>query len=320
MIKQENLLKKIGLILEELNEQYLYIAQHPDEINQFELELFYANATFLTDHLEIIKKITNNQAQPTPTESESHPPETVEESAIAAEAEDFAAELAIEEAPTTVEFDMATQPATEREEAPSPFEFILEEEAETDKFEFEEKQVDELFNRPFTEEEQQVLAQKRRFLEEELADDAQEIEEVGPEPFLVYQKEEVTTSAPVNHAAPTITPQPPQTTPFENPKVTLNDILASQRTANSLHAAAPVISDLRQGINLNDKLLFIKDLFNGFNLAYAEAIDLANKLPNFEAAAAFFQNNYAGKNNWAAKQQTVDQFYEILNRRFNQQG
>ena len=100
----------------------------------------------------------------------------------------------------------------------------------------------------------------------------------------------------------------------------LNDILASKTTTNSINTTTNAISDLKQGINLNDKLLFIKDLFNGFNLAYAEAIELANKLPNFGAADAFFQKNYAVKNNWAEKQQTVDKFYEILNRRFNHQG
>jgi hypothetical protein len=37
---------------------------------------------------------------------------------------------------------------------------------------------------------------------------------------------------------------------------------------------------------------------------------------SFEAADSFLQTNYAAKNDWASKQATVDQFYELLNRRF----
>jgi hypothetical protein len=59
-------------------------------------------------------------------------------------------------------------------------------------------------------------------------------------------------------------------------------------------------------------------LFNGYNLAYAEAIDLINKMPDFKTADTFLRNSYAIKNNWAAKQSTVDQFYELLNQRFQQ--
>ncbi|RYG21535.1 MAG: hypothetical protein EOO07_02405 [Chitinophagaceae bacterium] len=100
-------------------------------------------------------------------------------------------------------------------------------------------------------------------------------------------------------------------------KPTLNDLLAAKndKSVND-NSGAPRLSDLKQGINLNDKLLYIKDLFNGYNLAYAEAIDLANKLPNFEAADNFFKRNYAIKNNWAEKQTTVDKFYALLNQRF----
>ena len=76
------------------------------------------------------------------------------------------------------------------------------------------------------------------------------------------------------------------------------------------------VTDLKQAISLNDKMRYIKDLFNGYNLAYAEAIDLLNKMPDFKTADAFLQNNYAVKNNWSSKQDTVDQFYELLNQRF----
>ncbi|RZM27128.1 MAG: hypothetical protein EOO88_14515 [Pedobacter sp.] len=73
---------------------------------------------------------------------------------------------------------------------------------------------------------------------------------------------------------------------------------------------------MKSAINLNQKLLYIKDLFNGYNLAYAEVIDILNKMPDFKTADNFLQANYAVKNNWASKPGTVEQFYELLRLRF----
>ncbi|WP_134090819.1 hypothetical protein [Olivibacter sp. XZL3] len=76
------------------------------------------------------------------------------------------------------------------------------------------------------------------------------------------------------------------------------------------------ITDLKSAVSLNDKLLFIKDLFNGYSLAYTEAIELLSRYDNFADADAFLQNSYAQKNNWASKQATVDKLYAILRQRF----
>lgn len=102
------------------------------------------------------------------------------------------------------------------------------------------------------------------------------------------------------------------------PKLTLNDLLSSQNTRNTAgEKKKAVIHDLKQAISLNDKMRYIKDLFNGYNLAYSEAIDLLNKMPDLESAHQFLQNNYAVKHNWESKQETADQFYELLQQRFN---
>ena len=68
--------------------------------------------------------------------------------------------------------------------------------------------------------------------------------------------------------------------------------------------------------SLNDKMIFIKELFNGYNLAYSEAVEIINRFESFEAADSFLLKNYAQKNNWTNKPDTVDRFYEYLNRKF----
>ncbi|GAA4136104.1 hypothetical protein GCM10022216_10600 [Sphingobacterium kyonggiense] len=111
-----------------------------------------------------------------------------------------------------------------------------------------------------------------------------------------------------------------------NRPLTLNELIQQQKRAGMTHAqqfntsssrSSETIVDLKTAVSLNDKLLFIKDLFNGYSLAYSEAIELLNRFDNFAEADAFLQSNYALKNNWATKPQTVDKLYELLRKKFN---
>src|SRR5690606_24287169 len=110
--------------------------------------------------------------------------------------------------------------------------------------------------------------------------------------------------------------------------MTINEILQQQRKAGTAGVgvvgglskpagpkADPSV-DLKSAINLNDKLLFIKDLFNGYTLAYSEAVELLNRYHSFAEADAFLQTNYALKNNWVDKPQTVEKLYAVLRKKF----
>lgn len=361
-MKQEDLFKKLGLILTELNEQYQFLAQNPQQLNELELELFHANANFLADHVQIIKKInTTAQAPLAIAEASETVVETskndtlivdndvqeeqqIETVAFVDEVKEQPIVLAVPEpepAPVVVaepEIEVIEEEIFKLDNEPSTFEFILNDHSEHDKFDFEEKSVDEIFDRPLSEEEERILAQKKKLSETVIAETTTEEEilpeeevideeddEIGPEPFLVH-KEEEKEEFPITAAdldlkeAPVAETKINTSEPVEDPtyKPTLNDILAGKTAASNINsnANATPIKDLKQAISLNDKLLYIKDLFNGYNLAYAEAIDLANKMSSFESADAFFQKNYAVKNNWADKKATVDKFYALLNQRF----
>ncbi len=104
--------------------------------------------------------------------------------------------------------------------------------------------------------------------------------------------------------------------------LTLNQRLSAQlqqqQPAQSAGYNSPAaVTDIKSAINLNDKMLFVKDLFNGYSLAYSEAVELLNRCKNFDEADRFLRSNYVSKNNWAAKPDTVDKFYMILHRRFS---
>ena len=118
--------------------------------------------------------------------------------------------------------------------------------------------------------------------------------------------------------------------------MSLNDRLSEQRKTAAAAVPPPVTSynpsfqassrpeatqrirDIKSGISLNDKLLFIKDLFNGYSLAYSEAVELLNRFETFADADRFLQENYAQKNGWEMKRQSVDKFYTILRKRYPQ--
>ncbi|WP_295771400.1 hypothetical protein [uncultured Mucilaginibacter sp.] len=78
------------------------------------------------------------------------------------------------------------------------------------------------------------------------------------------------------------------------------------------------VTDVKSAINLNDRMLFVKELFNGYGMAYNEAIEILNRCKNFEEADKFLKMNYVTKNHWTEKPSTVDKFYAVLRRRFPQ--
>lgn len=350
MMNQGDIFKKIGQILNELQDQYEFLAHNPEQLNELELELFLANANFLSDHVQIVRKLNNSKPI---KELPEHTLETVTEIAEPVVQQNV---VDVQEEVVYVESEVVhVQEEVEEVKYDRPsFEFILNDNSSSDKFDFEEKSVDSIFDRPLSAEEEQIIAEKQRLMNSKPQVEATEqkpIELITPEPApqptpepIVYKQEPVVqiqeevkvpeptpipVPEPVLFKAPEPikvvvaerTPEPAQQEPAGNLRPTINDILAGKSNNNSvnlnLESNKPAITDLKKGITLNEKLLYIKDLFNGYNLAYSEAIDLINKMPDLKTADTFLKNNYAEKNNWDTKQTTVDKFYELLNQRFS---
>jgi primosomal protein N'' len=411
MMNQEYLFKKLGSILNELQDQYDFLAQNPQKLNELELELFLANANFLTDHVQIIKKINGNKPvkeipQFTEVDPEAIPqnfsevidpvhsnvvPNINPEPSVETPVYPNFTEAARYNISEVEERDVSENNPNKLDFEPSGFEFILTEEPSSNTFEFEEKDVVEIFDRPLSEEEQKIIAEKQKLQQQSEQGQA---EVSMPLTFKSEEKEGIFVES-ITALEPVFVPQPSktieaqpiitteeqsvqknegqevQTFPvlpvsesgkvndfsaedereevkdlkveefkesnlskdlnFSNSvqethktepavKMTLNEMLASNLgitpKSDENTSEKPPLSDLKQAININQKLIFIKDLFNGYNLAYAEAIDLLNKMPDYKSADTFLQKNYAVKNNWAAKESTTAQFYELLRRRF----
>lgn len=300
-MKKIEIFRKIGGIITELNDQHQYLSANPDNLNDLELELFLANSNFLSDHIEILRKL-NSVSSPQPQSMPAPVPV----------------------AETIVQADAIDQPE-ERAEAFSVFKF---DEDETDAFDYEQKGVDELFDRQLTAEERRIIDSKKETIREpevlpvaaEPVTEPVQVEEPvseTPAPGVIEQAEEIAVAEPV------IVPERPVIKPVTEAqpvaKPTINELISAQVSTSTVASriGQKPASDLKSMISLNDKLLFVKDLFNGYSLAYSEAIELVNRFDSFEAADNFLKLNYAGKNNWEARSNTVEKFYEILSRRFS---
>ncbi|RZL15531.1 MAG: hypothetical protein EOO89_12885 [Pedobacter sp.] len=345
MIHADNIFKKIGFILNDLQDQFDYLEHNPENINTPELELLLANADFLSDHIRVYIKLAaeNPLVMAVDPAGETQLPDAdiKEGGALVSEqiSESGSDELEYIETAEELESRVDLQPKevvfplSEQEEPLEdkndirPFEFILDHPV-TDRFDFEDKPVEEIFDRKLTEQEQAILESKK-VNDQSTLSIVSDHDEIGPEPFLLSNEEEALQNEendiqaldpdPIDEvlAAPGVMNEP-----LKDPdgKPTINELLA--RAGNNLSASSRnvAVTDLKQAINLNDKLLYIKDLFNGYNLAYAEAIDILNKFNDFQSADNFLNSNYASKNNWSEKQATVDRFYKLLNLRFPPEG
>ncbi|MEO6851736.1 MAG: hypothetical protein ABI203_03445 [Mucilaginibacter sp.] len=307
-MKQQEVFKKIGTIVKELNEQYEYLSTTTEPLNDLELELFVANTHFLSEHSEVLRKL--NLQSPPPIQKTAVQPEEkyfepVVQQGTPVNLEEKAPPIAAaSEKPAEV-----TISSTSEYDSPAPSIDLGGHDEEDISY---MRQQPEIIRHELILDESELWEDEddQGFVSEELTDNEEELIET---PFV---------KAPVKPAM-----QPIAATHVAEPKAadTVEEPLTiNQKISATLHATgrgteqihAQPITDLKAAITLNDKLLYIKDLFNGYNLAYSEAMDILNRFTTFDEADKFLQTSYAIKNQWESKQATADRFYELLKRRY----
>jgi len=331
-MKQKEVFKKIGAIIEELGEQYEYLKTISDELNDLELELFVANAHFLTDHIEVLcklnlqrqaeKRSTDKAAKPEKTEKNEVPAkitatETVKEpkyfepvvQQMKPGAEKLSEKPSIEPV-KPVEPEIAS--AGEPEESTVP-EIDLAAAAPAESFSFIHEEPETI--------------RHELILDESMELDDDETPEAEPEPVKEIRKRkssfvaESTVTEPASEKAEESQHATEKTTIVveEEEVLTINQKIsqsAEKNISRTEQLGIKPISDIKLAITLNDKLLYVKDLFNGYNLAYSEAVEILNRFSTFDEAARFLKTNYVTKNNWESKPATVEKFYALLKRRY----
>ncbi|MDB5133548.1 MAG: hypothetical protein JWP37_151 [Mucilaginibacter sp.] len=314
-MKQQEVFKKIGNIIKELNEQYEYLDGNGGQLNDLEIELFVANARFLADHSEVLQKL-NLQYSPAPV-IEPKPGVKQEEKYFEPVVQQVkpSAEIVAPEAapfpPDTSEKPVKAEAAnTPADDNPTP-DIDLSANGADDDFTYIRQEPDiirhelNLHDIPNWEDEED-----ESFVNEELIHHEEEIIDTPAIPTVKEEPvKQVTEKSATEVKVESIKEEP----------LTVNQKMSAQLNNTGSRVTeqhTQTIDDLKSAITLNDKLLYIKDLFNGYNLAYSEAIDILNRLETFEEADKYLQNSYAVKNNWGSKQTTVDKFYSLLKRRY----
>jgi hypothetical protein len=77
------------------------------------------------------------------------------------------------------------------------------------------------------------------------------------------------------------------------------------------------IRDLKKAIGVNDRFLFINELFRGDEVTYERSIKTINSFTILPEAEYWIQRELKVKNGWNDDDELVKQFYQLVKRRFS---
>jgi hypothetical protein len=104
---------------------------------------------------------------------------------------------------------------------------------------------------------------------------------------------------------------------FSKDYVTLNDKLKNENgeTLIQKHSKRKIV-DIKEAITLNQKFIFIKELFNGDASEYNNMLSSIDQCDNYQSALQLLNSNYSQKLNWPQDKDEVKEFYAIVERKF----
>jgi hypothetical protein len=100
-------------------------------------------------------------------------------------------------------------------------------------------------------------------------------------------------------------------------KQSLNDKLRENKTEIMHVLKDSPIRDLRKGIGINDRFLFISDLFRGDESMYERSIKTINSFNIYAEAEYWMNRELKVKLGWDETRDNVKYFYHLVKRRFS---
>ena len=97
----------------------------------------------------------------------------------------------------------------------------------------------------------------------------------------------------------------------------LNDRLKQQNAEVGELLKGTPIKDLRKAIGINDRFVFISELFRGDEAMYERSIKTINSFNIFPEAQYWINRELIVKLGWDADSETVKHFYQLVRRRFS---
>jgi hypothetical protein len=109
-------------------------------------------------------------------------------------------------------------------------------------------------------------------------------------------------------------PEKTITDKFESEKGFVNERLSSEKNKNDLSSRlqSSPIQSIAGSIGINDKFLFIRELFNGDAEIFRSTLETLDHSPNLESALNYLRINFT----WPMEDDTVKQLITLIKRKF----
>lgn len=130
-------------------------------------------------------------------------------------------------------------------------------------------------------------------------------------------KEEIAVETPVVNQPVEEIPVP---APVEIPLPDMASIASKAeplQAAQLFHAAKAANKDIRSSIGINDKYLFLNELFNNHKSNYEETLDKLNHFSNIDQARDWIITKVVPAQKWDKDDATVQSFYDMLAKHFS---
>ncbi len=150
--------------------------------------------------------------------------------------------------------------------------------------------------------------------ENEPAQEEKELKEPGPD--LEIEQLVITVTA---EKTADQTPEPKVTLQYNRFSIAEVLKLSGDKDLILTHLKLKPIHDLKSGIGLNEKFLFIRELFANDHQAYADAVDALNSRANVEEAEAYIASELLPRYGWEMEKEALVNFLHLILRRFSAQ-
>ena len=289
------LLQKSIQELEMITDGFMEMEHYPKAI----IQLAQRKTDDIASYIEILSTVMPESLDSS-TEDEIQP---IVHNDIEAISEKPAEETVIAEAPGEI---IENAPSVETTETDiikanaSPTETLEDEET----IEEEEEEEEELEEE--TEDEEEL---------EELTNEVAEVEEITATTEIPLNDEEIVEEKFSSNETRTIVEETRKSIIGDKnlvTSVTRNELLS--RTENTISSVLgnKKISDIKQGINIGDRFRFQRELFRGNGEDMNKTLTYLNQLATENEALSFLRSKYG----WATDNDTAEDFYQIVKRRF----
>ncbi len=101
-------------------------------------------------------------------------------------------------------------------------------------------------------------------------------------------------------------------------KTTLHDKMSSGKSDRSVadHLQSKPLTDLKKSIGMNEKFVFVKELFEGNHQLFSQSIDQLNNFTAYEQARRHLFEELAGQLQWNTESKAFSELSDLVKRRF----